>query len=168
MRRRKPKHMTRMSRGLYVLCLLMGVFPIYSQESVPFRAKEDVQHAISRLLQCLRSQRASCVVESISIRGVTLGVDGPSITGKPLVHQLQNDHSTQCLFWGTHCASSNNCSLLSALNNLDTSSIGPPRAYQTHWQVDVESRPQGACGDGMPFVFQLEEGYWKLAAIPFT
>ena len=136
--------------------------------SIPLEEKQNVQHSISAFSQCLKTQKAHCVGQSISSRGVTLGVDGPRITGNSLVQKLTIDHAIQCLFGGTHCGSSDKCSVSGALAGLDTSSIGKPRVYEKRWQVDVESKPSGTCKSGLPLVFELQDGYWKLAAIPYT
>jgi len=151
-----------------VSCVLALEYASGQTGNVAFDEKQDVQHSISAFSRCLKTQKAHCVGQSISSRGVTLGVDGPRITGNSLVQKLPLDHATQCLFWGTHCGSSDKCSVSSALAGLDTSSIGKPRLYERRWQVDVESKPNERCRTGLPFVFELEDGYWKLVAIPYT
>jgi len=134
--------------------------------SVPLYEKEDLRHRIIKISKCLQSRKAGCVGESISVRGVILGVDGPRIMRNALVQKLSVDHDTQCLFWGAHCAnSSTKCSISSEIASLDTSSFGEPRAYGKSWQVDVEPPLHGGCS--FSFVFQLEDGYWKLRAISY-
>jgi len=140
----------------------------FSQGEVQLDQHEDVQHAISAFSKCLKSLQPNCIAASISTTGVTLAVDGPLISRNSLVQKLHSDRATQCLFWGTHCTASKTCSISSALADTDPGDIGQPRLYEKHWQVDVQSRPRGTCSDGMPFVFQLEHGHWKLVAIPYT
>jgi hypothetical protein len=153
---------------ILVSCVLALEYTSGQSGNVPFNEKQDVQHSISAFSQCLKTQKGHCIGQSISSRGVTLGVDGPRITRNSLVQKLTGDHATQCLFWGSHCGSSDKCSVSAALATLDTSSIGKPRLYEKRWQIDVESKPSGTCGTGLPFVFELEDGYWKLVAIPYT
>jgi len=153
---------------IFVSCLFVFQWGSGQTASIPFEEKQDVQHSISALSQCLKTQQTHCVTQSISSRGVTLGVDGPRITGNSLAQKLRVDHATQCLFWGIHCDSSDKCSVSGALAGLNGSSIGDPRVYEKRWQVDVESKPTGTCRSGLPLVFELQDGYWKLAAIPYT
>jgi len=136
--------------------------------SIPLYEKQDLRHSIAALSKCLRSRSVACVARSISRQGITVGVDGPRVTSDSLVHKLKVDHAMQCLFWGTSCSSSNKCSVSDAIGNLDVGSPGKPRMYENHWQVDLESKPSEACSTGLPLVFQLEEGYWKLKAVPYT
>ena len=158
----------RISGSFLSFYLVMLGSPAWSQETLPLHEKEDVLHAISTLSTCLKSQQAACVAKSISIRGVALGVDGPRSSANSLVNELSRDHSTQCLFWGIHCNPSDKCSISDAISTLDSGSVGKPHLYGNHWQVDAESKPTALCSAGMPFVFQLENGYWKLVAIPYT
>jgi len=154
--------------GLLVLMMFVPICARGQTGSIAFHEKQDVQHSIEGFSKCLQSHDAHCVARSISIRGVTLGVDGPRITRDSLVQKLMVDRGMQCLFWGTHCGSSGKCSVSDAIANVGTISTGEPRVYGEHWQVDIETKPQRACSSGLPFVFQLENGYWKLVAIPYT
>ena len=153
---------------LLVLVSLFAKFANGQEQKVPSQERDNVQHAISSLSACLRSRQTACVAESISSRGVTLGVDGPRSSKKSLVQQLFSDKSVQCLFWGTDCDSSVKCSVASAMANVEASDISKQRLYGRNWQVDVQPKPIGPCDRGLPFVFQLEEGHWKLLAIPYT
>jgi hypothetical protein len=72
-------HTAMIPRHLLIVCMLM-VIPVFPQES--FHEKETVQAAIMALSKCLQSLRPGCVARSVSARGVTLGVDGPRISGK--------------------------------------------------------------------------------------
>jgi hypothetical protein len=151
------------------LGIMALIFQCASQtRNLPFQEKEDARHAISILANCVASYSPACIAKSISVRGVTLGVDGPRVSRAALVKKLQTDRPTQCLFWGTHCDASNGCSVLGAVSETDKLSIAKPRMYEKRWQLDVEPGAQGPCRGTMPFVFQLEDGYWKLVAIPYT
>jgi len=149
------------------LCLLSNC-AVGQTATVPSQEKEDVKGRISAFSRCLQSRKAGCIAESISSRGVTLGVDGPRITKDSLVRQLLRDHAMQCLFWANHCSSTTTCSVLNEITKLNGGRMGEPRLYGKHWQVDAESKPSGTCKTGLPFVFQLEDGYWRLVAIPYS
>lgn len=153
---------------MLVSVISTSIFSITQTTNVPVAAKEDLLHRISVFSSCLKSRQAGCVAQSISSQGITLGVDGPRVSADSLVRKLLVDHAMQCLFWGSHCASSMQCSVLKEIVKLDEHQIGPPRSYGKYWQIDAESKSSGQCTTGLPFVFQLEDGYWKLVALPYT
>src|ERR1700736_3562455 len=43
------------------------------------KERETLQQAISALSKCLLSKKAACMTRSVSNRGLTMGVDGPSL-----------------------------------------------------------------------------------------
>jgi hypothetical protein len=167
-------HLTEMLQNatpVFLVVLLSVCGSAYCQSTRPlFQEREDVQHALAALSKCLSSQQVACVARLSSSSGVSLGIDGPRISRRSLVQKLSSDNSIRCFFWGSHCSSSGPpCSVYNALVTVERSDIGKPRLYGEHWQVDVHSKPQGTgCAQGLPFVFRLENGYWKLAAIPYT
>jgi hypothetical protein len=132
--------------------------------------RETLQQAVSVLSKCVLSKKAACIPRSVSNRGLTVGVDGPRLSKPSLVRQLSSNSKLQCLFWGSHCSpDSKRCTISDSVRGLTSADFGKPRMYDGRWQVDVErSTLVPGCGSAVPFVFQLEGGFWKLLAIPYT
>ncbi len=139
-----------------------------AQNKPEFYQRATLKEAFSSFSECLQSEQASCLPSSVSVEGLVVGVDGPRFSRDSLVTRLTSEPSLQCLFWGSSCkASKSECSVLSMI--MGSSQYGKPYVYKGHWQAEIRTKISGGiCPSETSFIFQLEKGYWKVVAIPFT
>ena len=134
-----------------ILIMLAGCY-LPAQSSKPaFNEKITLQHAFLAFSDCIQSTKPECVTSGISSRGLFLGVDGP-LLGNEL-----------------HTATSRCAISKLALSQPASRRYGKPHVYEGHWQAEVIVRNSASgCPQETSFIFRLEEGYWKLVAIPYT
>lgn len=140
-----------------------------AQDQPDFHEHIRLERAFSAFSNCLQSKRARCVVANVSVQGVVMGVDGPRLSKNALAKGLASDKGLQCFFWGTSCGpkTSANCPILSLAAG--SAQYGKAYVYKGKWQADVNTKVVSRiCSAETSFIFQLEKGYWRLVAIPYT
>jgi hypothetical protein len=130
--------------------------------------RQTVEQAFATFAGCVTHKDIKCIAEMTSDHGMTLGVDGPLIAKR----QLATDESTQCFFWGENCQrpQSKACDLSSYIRNTNQSPrYSKPALYESRWQAEVRLRTSlPGCSSEIPLILQLEDGFWRIVAIPYT
>ncbi len=133
--------------------------------------RQTVQQAVSKFLRCVQSRNVDCIANLTSAHGLYLGVDGPLISRQVFKRKLNSERNLRCVFWGEGCGSRvlKACALVTILSR-STISIDytRPALYKHDWQVEATLKnPARECTQVVPITWTLEDGYWRIGAIPY-
>lgn len=141
-----------------------------AQEEKPdFHERVRLESAFSSFSECLQSKRARCVASAVSVQGVVIGVDERRLSKNAVARGLATDTALQCLFWGTRCGSkkSSECPIMSLATG--SPQYGKAYFYRGNWQAEVRTKAvDGMCPFETAFIFQLEKGFWRVKAVPYS
>lgn len=169
--RSRPGHLARLFLVLAGGSLIFCRANAQQARQQPFEERQTPRQAFLEFAHCVRSRNVSCIANLASDHGVYLGVDAQLVSKEVFKRQLTSGRTLRCLFWGVSCSNtvSERCSVLSVLNGSTVSiEYTKPALYKDHWQVEITVRdPSRFCAQDLPIVWNLEKGFWRIAAVSY-
>ena len=130
--------------------LASGAANAQQKQQPMLEQRQTVEQAFTRFAEWVRSKQAKEVLNK----------------------KLTSDPALRCAFWGSECQgrASATCALSSVLQRSTLSTkYGKPCLFKSHWQIEVTLKGSlDECKQDFPLIFQLENGFRRIVALPYT